>query len=108
MPSSPSLGTIEIQVRVGEQCHPEPISPGPSCRPQPRPDAEVSIVNTTTDKAIDVRTDADGTARVDVRPGTYVVTAPAEGRYTEAPEETVTVAPGGVAHAVLTYLVGFQ
>lgn len=106
-PPGPSA-TIEIQVRIGEQCHPEPMTSEPSCRPQPRPDTEVSLVNTATDEVIEVRTDADGTARVAVTPGTYVVRAPAEGDHTDPPEETVTVAPGGVAHAVLTYLVGFQ
>lgn len=106
-PPGPSA-TINIQVRIGEQCHPEPMTPEPSCRPQPRPDTEVSLVNTSTDEVIEVRTDADGTARVVVTPGNYVVRASAEGNDTDPPEETVSVAPGAVAHAVLTYLVGFQ
>lgn len=106
-PPGPSA-TIEIQVRIGEQCHPEPMTPGPSCRPQPRPDTEVSLTNTSTDEVVEVRTGADGTARVVVAPGNYLVRARAEGNYTDPPEETVIVAPGGVAHAVLTYLVGLQ
>lgn len=103
-----AAATIEIRVRIGEQCHPEPMTPGPSCRPQPRPDTEVSVVDTATDEVVEVRTDAHGEARAVVHPGTYVVRAAADDRYPETPQQTVTVAPGEVARADLTYLVGFQ
>lgn len=107
-PAGSRSAIVEIQVQVGEQCHPEPLTPGPSCRPQPRPDTEVSVEDAATHEVVKVRTDADGAARVAVRPGTYVVRAPAADGYPEAPEQTVTVARGGVARAVLTYVVGFQ
>lgn len=103
-----ATAAIEIQVRVGEQCHPEPMTPEPSCRPQPRPNTLVKVVSTATEEVIEVRTEADGTARVAVGPGTYVVRADDQERDTDDPQQTVTVAPDGVAHAVLTYLVGFQ
>ncbi|MDO8514555.1 MAG: carboxypeptidase-like regulatory domain-containing protein [bacterium] len=73
-PSTVGYGTIQGRVTLGPTCPVETVPPDPSCATQPYP-YQTTVTATGGGRSVTVPTDAAGSFRVSLTPGTYTVSA---------------------------------
>jgi hypothetical protein len=102
---STAMGTVTLRVVAGPVCPVETNPPNPACAPHPVKSARV-VLEGPASVSVDVH---DGSATVDLPPGTYqVVPKPAPGLMGPAPQTSVRVVAGAVTPLRLLYDTGIR
>ena len=104
LPSQDGSG-IEGRVVIGPTC-PVVVAENP-CLDRPYP-ATITVLASTGEFVTRIVSQADGTFRLSLAPGTYILQGESNGAYPRAPRAEVTIEGGNYAHVTLAYDTGIR